>query len=109
LRQGKSFQPDLGISVALFARRSEELSGQTVVIAPTRPPPVPRVTLRWKEAPQQALQEVIDGGYAMKLSFGRVTNGHLPGRLYIALPGGSKSYAAGTFEAEIRPGRGAGR
>jgi hypothetical protein len=109
LRQGGFFQPDLGITIGLFALRSEQLSGQTVVIGPNRPPPVPRVTLRWKEAPQQSLQEVIGGGYAMKLSFGRVTNGRIPGRIYIALPDGTKSFAAGTFDAEVRPGRGPGR
>jgi hypothetical protein len=109
LRQGKTSPPDLGITIALFARRSEELSGVTVVIAPNRPPPVPRVTLRWKEERQQAVQEVINNNYAMKLSFGRVTNGHLSGRIYIALPDGPKSFAAGTFEAEIRQGRSPGR
>jgi hypothetical protein len=109
LRQGKSFQPDLAVSITLFVPRSDQLSGRTVVITSTRQPPVPVVTLRWKEAPQQTLQETISGGYAMKLSFGRVTNGHLPGRLYIALPDEARSYAAGTFDAEIRGGRGPGR
>ena len=109
LRQGKSFQPDLAISIALFVPRSEQLSGQTVIIPPSRQPPVPRVTLRWKEAPQQALQEVIEGGYAMRLTFGRITNGHIHGSLYIALPDAARSYAAGTFNAEIRQGRGPGR
>jgi hypothetical protein len=110
LRQGRSpFQPDLAISVALLVPRSEQLSGQTVVISSSRPPPVPRVTLRWKERPQQALSETIDGGYAMKLTFGRITNGHLHGSLYLALQDEAKSYAAGTFDAEIRQGRGPGR
>jgi hypothetical protein len=109
LRQGRTPLPDLGISIELFAPRSEGLSGKTVVVAPTRPPPVPRVTLRWKDERGQAAQEYVNHGYVMSLTFGRITNGHMPGRIYIALPDGSKSFAAGTFDAEIRQQRARGR
>ena len=41
--------------------------------------------------------------YAMKLEFGKVSGGKLPGRIYLCLPDDKKSFVAGTFEAEMKP------
>ena len=37
----------------------------------------------------------------MKLDFGKVVGGRIPGKIYICLPDEAKSYVAGTFQAEI--------
>ena len=103
LRQGPSWPPDLGLTVYLFAKAGEELSGKTVEVPHDRSPPLPKVTLRWKDDqhPKGATRN-FNAGYALKVVFGDATNGRIPGTLYIALPDDAKSFVAGTFEAEIR-------
>jgi predicted RNA-binding Zn-ribbon protein involved in translation (DUF1610 family) len=101
LRQGKTWPWDLAVSVKLFVRQGDELSGKTVRIDPARTH-VPPVVLRWKEADQQPATETIPGGYALRLMFGEATNGRMPGKIYLCLPDAAKSVVAGTFDAEIR-------
>jgi hypothetical protein len=105
LRQGKIWPPDLGISIHLFTQQAEDLSGKTLVVRPDRPPPVPRVVLRWKDEQKQPVTVEIDRGYALKVVFGQPTEGRMPGRVYISLPDESHSFAAGTFDALIRKPR----
>lgn len=102
LRQGKVWPPDLGLSVHLFVQQAEDLSGKTVVVRPDRPPPLPQVVIRWKDERGQSLNERLDNGYALKLVFGQPADGKMPGRIFIALPDETKTFAAGTFEALIR-------
>ena len=102
LRQGKSWPPDLGVTIVLPFRPGEDFNGKTVEAAPGQAPPVPRVILRWKDDQQEAAKQEIKGGYALKLAFGQPANGRLPGRIYLCLPDEAKSVVAGTFDAEIR-------
>jgi hypothetical protein len=101
LRQGRAWPPDLGITINLFARQGEELSGKTIDIQPEREK-APTVILRWKDAGQQAVTKKFTTGYALKLVFEQASSGRMPGRLYIAIPDEDRSFAAGTFNAEIR-------
>jgi hypothetical protein len=101
LSQGEKSPWDLAMTLHLFARQGEELSGKTVEIAPDRPR-APRVVLRWKDEQQQPASETIASGYALKLAFGQATNSHITGQIYLCLPDDSKSFVAGTFDAEIR-------
>jgi hypothetical protein len=102
LRQGKIWPPDLGISIHLFAQQAEDLSGKTIVVRPDRRPPLPEIVIRWKDEQSQPLTEHIASGYALKLVFGQAADGKMPGRIFIALPDETKTFAAGTFEAVIR-------
>lgn len=101
-RQGKHWPPDLGLTVLLFAQQAEDLSGKTVEVSPDRTPPLPRLILRWKDEQQQGAKEEFLSGYALKLTFGPVANGRIPGQIYVSLPDEQKSFLAGTFAAEIR-------
>jgi hypothetical protein len=101
LRQGAQWPPDVGISIHLYADRAEDLAGRSVVLESTRTN-APRVILRWKDEQAKAVTKEFRKGYAARLEFGAVTNNRLAGRIYLAAPDGSKSYAAGTFLAEIR-------
>jgi hypothetical protein len=38
-------------------------------------------------------------GYSMRLDFGKTQGGRLPGKIYMCLPDGMKSYLAGSFNA----------
>lgn len=101
LSQGKAWPWDLGVTIHLFARQGEELSGKTVEIPPNRLQ-APSVVLRWKEAQQQPTSETINSGYSLKVVFGQATNSHMPGLIYICLPDETRSFVAGEFDAEIR-------
>jgi hypothetical protein len=101
-RQGKAWPPDLGLTILLFARQAEELSGKTLDVSVERPPPLPRLILRWKDDQQQAVKAEFQSGYALKLAFGSITNNRIPGQIYVSLPDDQKSFLAGTFAAEIR-------
>jgi hypothetical protein len=102
LRQGRSTPVDLGISIQFFAQLGEELSKKTIEITPDRDPPMPKVTLRWKDAQDKAVTKTYPDGYAMRVEFGEAANGRIPGKIFISLPDDAKSFAAGTFVAEIR-------
>jgi hypothetical protein len=101
LRQGPKWPPDVGVSVHLFAERTEDLAGRTVTIEATRTN-APRVILRWKDERGEQVTKDYRQGYALRVEFGAVSGNRLPGKIFIALPDGPKSYAAGTFTAEIR-------
>jgi hypothetical protein len=101
LRQGPKWPPDVGVSIHLYAGRTEDLAGRTVTVEPTRTN-APSVILRWKNDQNQPVTKEVRGGYALRVEFGQVTGNHLPGRIYIATSDDQKSYAAGTFNAEIR-------
>ena len=101
LRQGPKWPPDVGLSVHLFAKQSEDLAGQTVVIESGRANP-PNAVLRWKDDQQQPVSQSIYEGYALRLEFGPLTGGRLPGKIYFCGADDAKSWVAGTFEAEIR-------
>ena len=101
LDQGKAWPWDLGLALHLFVHHGEELSDKTVEIPPDRPR-APRVFLRWKDAQQHPVTETITNGYLLKVAFGRATNAHISGKIFICLPDENKSFVAGTFDAEIR-------
>jgi DNA-directed RNA polymerase subunit RPC12/RpoP len=102
LRQGRTWPPDIGVSVQLFAHQGEELSGKTVQIGPEQQPPLPKVVLRWKDENEVAVTRNVPAGYALKVVFGEASGGRMPGRLYLSLPDEAKSFVAGSFDAEIR-------
>jgi len=99
--QGTAPAWDLGFGVDLVARQSEELSGRTIEIAPDQTN-APRVGWRWKNDQQQPATQIISNGYLLKVTFGQATKGYMPGKIYICLPDADKSFAAGTFDAEIK-------
>lgn len=92
-------QMDLSFNIYFFNRQAEELSGKTAEVKPTDTT-APRVVLHWKD--QKRESRTFRNGYAMKVEFGPVANGDIPGKLFICLPDESKSWIAGTFNAEIR-------
>jgi hypothetical protein len=101
LRQGISGLPDLGITVSMGVKRAEELAGKAVLVTTNSPAPAPRVVIRWKDEQHEPVTEHIHAGYAMSLVFGAIQNNRLRGRIFIALPDEQKTFAAGSFEAEI--------
>ena len=105
-REGSDWPPSLGLSIRLYARRGEELSGKTIVIKPDAKRQ-PEVVLRWWDSNRQSKSEMITNGYALRLEFGRVVNREMPGKIYLCTPDEYRSWLAGEFQARVRgPRRG---
>lgn len=100
LRQGDGWPPDLGASIRFEVGRAEVLAGRSIFIVPTSPR-APEVDLRWKDVLKQSVKETLTNGYAMRLMFGAITNGELPGKIYLCTPDGEQSWVVGRFDAQI--------
>lgn len=98
LRQGEGWPPDAGVSITFF---SDKVAGMTLEVPPDRPPPAPRVTVRWRDEQSQPTNVTLRTGYALKVTFGEIREGQLPGKIFLAFPDDRHSYIAGTFTAEI--------
>ena len=101
LRQGPKWPPDVGVSVHLFAERTEDLAKRAVTIEADRTN-APKMILRWRNEQGDSVTKDFRQGYALKVEFGQVSSNRLPGKIFIAFPDDPKSYVAGTFNAEIR-------
>jgi DNA-directed RNA polymerase subunit RPC12/RpoP len=99
LRVGSKGSVQLGVNVYFFNRQAEELSGKVAEVKPGDKP-APRVVLHWLESERKS--QTFRSGYAMKVEFGPVTNGALPGKIFLCVPDDGQSWVAGTFRAEIR-------
>jgi hypothetical protein len=102
LRQGADWPPDLGASIHLGVARVEDLAGRSIYITPDQVR-APEVALRWKDVLRQPVKETLTNGYALRMMFGVVTNGQIPGKIYLCTTDSSKSWVRGSFDAQIRP------
>jgi hypothetical protein len=83
--------------------RLEEMEGKTFVISGTQPKGtrLQFVMQRKLESGEKAMSKIFEE-YNMKLEFGSIVDGKLPGKIYACLPDASKSVVAGTFVLEKR-------
>jgi len=64
---------------------------------------LPHIHFRYKTEGKRSIGvEGYSSGYAMRLQFGKVKDGKVPGKIYLCLPDDQKSYVAGSFVAEIK-------
>lgn len=99
-RQGSKTPQEVGVTIHLFARRSEDLSGKSINIDANRTN-APKVVLRWKDEQEQPVTQTLHEGYALRLEFGQAADGRLPGKILLCAPDEAKSWMAGSFEAKI--------
>ena len=102
LRQGPTWPPDVGVTILLPQRPAEDYAGKQFLIATNYSGKAPRVVLRIKDDQQKEVTTGFPKGYAMKLEFGQVADGRLPGQIYLCTPDPAKSVVVGNFSAEIR-------
>ena len=101
LRQGTNSAPDKELGVFFGLKVGESLSGKTIDVAP-QARVAPRVWKKWKVEGKTALQQkVYSKGYTMKLQFGEVNEGKVPGTIYLCLPDDEQSVVAGSFVASV--------
>jgi len=101
LFQGASVSPDREILVYLHLNPGQSPTGHTWTVSQEmRGLSVPQVVKRWKTDPRYAPQmKAYSSGYAMKLELGDITNGVMPGKIFVALPDTEQSVVAGVFQA----------
>ena len=101
LRAGTRGQIELGLFVNFGGAQAESLSGQTLNVT-TNADKAAKISLRWKDAGGAVQKANFDNGYAMRLEFGALANGRLPGKIYLCTPDAEKSYLMGSFNADAR-------
>jgi hypothetical protein len=100
LRAGRNGAVTFGVEINFGGAQPEALVGQSLNVA-TNAPMAAHVTLHWLDGGQSAMED-LEGGYALRLQFGQVAGNRLSGKIYFCAPDESKSYVAGTFNAQIR-------
>ncbi|MGB2403196.1 MAG: hypothetical protein ACPIA7_07270 [Akkermansiaceae bacterium] len=105
LRQGEDFFPDQAFEIFIHGSSVEGLAGKTILVKPDPQGHVlqPHINLRYKvEGSRLPESENYLRGYSMKLEFGTVSDGKIPGKIHLRLPDEAKSFVAGAFEAEVK-------
>jgi DNA-directed RNA polymerase subunit RPC12/RpoP len=100
LRAGRGGTVEFGVMINFGGAQPESLASQSLNIT-TNADKAAGVMLRWKDGDQQS-KATITNGYALRLNFDRLSGNHLSGRIYLCAPDETKSYIAGTFNADIR-------
>jgi len=100
LRAGRGGTVEFGVMINFGGALPEALAGQSLNIT-TNADKAAGVMLRWKDDDQQS-KVAISNGYALLLNFGQLSGNHLSGKIYLCAPDETKSYIAGTFNADIR-------
>ena len=101
LRFGTRGAVEFGALVSFGGAQPESLAGQSINVT-TDADKAARVQLRWKDANGEAQRAEFTNGYAMRLEFGPLANGRLPGKIYLCTPDTEKSFLHGTFNADAR-------
>jgi DNA-directed RNA polymerase subunit RPC12/RpoP len=100
LRTGRGGPVEFGVMINFGGAQPESLAGQSLNIT-TNADKAAGVMLRWKDDDQQS-KVTITNGYALRLNFGQLSGNHISGKIYLCTPDETKSYIAGTFNADIR-------
>lgn len=100
LRMGPQGGMDLGVVIGFGGATAQALAGQTIQVAPDADKAA-KVVLRWKDSLGKLQQASYANRYAMRLEFGALAGGKLPGKIYLCTPDAEKSYLLGTFTAEM--------
>lgn len=98
--QGAQASPEREVLVYLRPKPGEKWSGHTWTVSSDMKTGVPLVAKRWKvpTSPTPVLQNYASG-YALKLEFGQIKDGAIPGKIYLALPDNDHTVVAGEFKA----------
>jgi DNA-directed RNA polymerase subunit RPC12/RpoP len=103
LRTGRGGPLESGVTINFSGAQAEALSGESINVG-TNASRAAGVTLHWKDG-DQLMSGTFIKGYALRLDWGQISGNRLPGKIYLCAPDETKSYVAGTFNADIRKAR----
>jgi hypothetical protein len=105
LIEGKDFFADREMDIVIFENDLTRLSGRTFTVPKEGFGTTPHIYMKWKEGVRDApKQRSFVDRYALRLEFGQLAGGNLPGKVYLCLPDLEKSFVAGTFEVSGKKG-----
>ncbi len=97
-QQGSGFMADLEMDAVLFVAVTQ-LPGKTFNFNADKAFGMrPHIYMQWKEGTNNRSQKSWINNYALRLEFGQVQNGKIPGKIYLCVPDAEKSFIRGTFE-----------
>ncbi len=91
---------DNGFIIFLFLEEGESIEGKTFAVTTKTGFGSPHVHRKLR-GDNMSATEMMTGGYAMKLEFGKAAGGKLPGKIYLCLPDKERSMVRGTFTASV--------
>jgi hypothetical protein len=100
LRQGQRGPVEFGVTINFSGALPSALAGRTIHVQPDATKAA-RLTLHWKDASGTNQKANFDEKYALRLEFGAIARGRLPGKIYLCTPDAEKSYVLGQFTAAI--------
>jgi hypothetical protein len=100
--EGKDFFADREMDVVIFENDTAKLSGRTFTMPKKEFGVNPHIYMKWKEGGKAPRQSSFVGGYALRLEFGTLSGGKLPGKIYLCVPDREKSFVSGAFEVEVK-------
>ena len=101
--QGPIMSPERAVLLFLHLKPNEGPTNQVIeVAADTKSPIVTQVMKLAKTDPRYAAKRTTSSmGYTVKLETGSMTNGLIPGKIYLSLPGEDQTVVAGVFTADV--------
>ncbi len=100
-QQGSGFMADLEMDAVLFVPATQ-LPGKTFNFNADKTFGMrPHIYMHWKEGTNNRSQKSWISNYALRLEFGQIQNGKIPGKIYLCVPDAEKSYIRGTFELPV--------
>jgi hypothetical protein len=89
--------------IFLFLKKDETAEGKSFDITKTSGFSSPHIHMKWRpEGKDVPETEMFTDNYVMRLEFGVMENGKLPGKIYVCLSDKTKSFVGGSFRAEIK-------
>jgi hypothetical protein len=102
LRQGAGTVPDAAVQVFLRLKPTDGPTNQSFTVShENKDPVVSQVVKLWKDPRRGVQQKPVSLGFCLKLELAGITNGIIPGKIYLALPDDEQSVVAGVFNASL--------
>jgi hypothetical protein len=103
IRQGADFFADLEFRVLMSGPQSALQGRKFKVDEDMELGRIPHVHMSWRPKGESLPKtKMYMDGYLMRLEFGRISNGRLPGKIYLCIPDFKRSYVAGAFSAVVK-------
>ena len=103
IRQGADFFADREFKVLMSGPQKALQGRKFAVQEDTDFGKSPHVHMSWRpKGETMPKTRMYMEGYLMRLEFGRISSGRIPGKIYLCIPDFKRSFVAGTFSAVVK-------